>query len=154
MATLRVTEHAIAVDDRPLGQELTLAEWREGVRPEAGRFELSVPNTEDVEGLREIVERFDAVILEFPTFQDGRAYSQARILRERLNYRGEIRARGAVLCDQALFMIRAGFDALDIGDGDAEGFKRSIGAYSFFYQPAADAATPVRSLRAAMRAAA
>lgn len=154
MAILHITDAGVFVAERSTGQEITLAEWRAGVRPEAGRFELSIPNTEDIEGLSDIVSRFDAVILEFPQFQDGRAYSQARVLRERLNYRGEIRARGAVLCDQALFMVRSGFDALDIGAGDVDGFKRALGAYSAYYQPAADRATPVRDLRAAKRAAA
>lgn len=154
MVTLRIIDGDIFIDDRSIGPEITIAEWREGVRPEAGRFELSVPNTEDVEALSEVIGRFNAVILEFPTFQDGRAYSQARILRERLGYKGEIRARGAVLCDQALFMVRSGFDALDIGGGDVEGFRRSLAAYSAFYQPAADAAPVVRDLRAAKRAAA
>lgn len=154
MATLRVTENGVTVDDRPLGEEITLAEWRAGVRPEAGRFELLLPNTEDIEALGDVVRRFDAVILEFPEFKDGRAYSQARVLRERLGYKGEIRARGAVLCDQALFMLRAGFDALEIGGGDAEGFRRAISAYSYYYQPAADGVAPVHALRAAKRAAA
>ena len=96
MATLRIKDGFITVETRLVGQEITLAAWRDGVRPEAGRFELSLPNTEDVEEIAEIITRFDATILEFPTFQDGRAYSQARILRERLGYKGEIRARGAV----------------------------------------------------------
>lgn len=154
MATLRITESGIVIDERPRGAEITLAEWRDGVRPEAGRFELSVPNTEDIEELADAVGRFAAVILEFPAFRDGRAYSQARVLRERLGYAGEIRARGAVLCDQALFMARSGFDALDIGDGDADAFKKALGAYTAFYQPAADKSVPVRDLRAARRAAA
>ncbi len=154
MPILRITDDGIAVADRPHGEEITLAEWREGVRPEAGRFELSIPNTEDIEGLAEIIRAFAAVILDFPTFQDGRAYSQARILRERLKFKGEIRARGAVLCDQALFMARAGFNSLEIGEGDADGFRRSLGAYSVFYQPAADKSVPARDLRCADRAAA
>lgn len=154
MATLRITDCGITIGERPHGEEITLAEWRDGVRPEAGRFELSIPNTEDVEALADVVRRFAAVILEFPVFQDGRAYSQARLLRERLGYAGEIRARGAVLCDQALFMVRSGFDALDIGEGDVTAFKKALGAYSAYYQPAADKSVPVRDLRAAKRAAA
>ncbi len=154
MATLRISGKSVLVDEQARGQEITLAQWREGVRPEAGRFELSIPNTEDIELLADVVHRFDAVILEFPALQDGRAYSQARLLRERLDFKGEIRARGVVLCDQALFMMRAGFDALDIGEGDTAGFERAIGAYTAFYQPAADGAIAVRDLRAAKRAAA
>jgi uncharacterized protein (DUF934 family) len=154
MATLRITDKGPAVDARPKGEEISLAQWREGARPEAGRFSLSIPNTEDVDELAEIIAHFDGIILEFPDFKDGRAYSQARILRERLNFKGEVRARGDVLCDQAQFMARAGFDALEIGDGEAEGFIRAIEAYSVFYQPAADGAASARVLRAAKREAA
>jgi hypothetical protein len=51
-------------------------------------------------------------------------------------------------------MVRSGFTALEIGAGDAEGFIRAIGAFTAFYQPAADNAVPVRDLRAAKRVAA
>ena len=54
------------------------------------------------------------VALEFPKFTDGRAYSQARLLRERYGYRGEIRAVGDVLRDQLRFMARSGFDAFEL----------------------------------------
>ena len=124
------------------------------MRPEAWRFALSIPNDEDVDALADIIARFDAVILNFPDFRDGRAYSQARIIRERLGFGGEIRARGAVLCDQSLFMLRAGFDALDIGGGDAVRFVEALGAYSNFYQPAADAAISIALLRSSRRKAA
>ena len=56
------------------------------------------------------------VALEFPKFNDGRAFSQARILRERYGYRGEIRATGKVVRDLLLFMHRCGFDAFETGD--------------------------------------
>ena len=49
--------------------------------------------------------------VDFPKFTDGRAYSQARLLRGRYGYRGELRANGDVLRDQLLFMQRCGFDA-------------------------------------------
>ena len=50
----------------------------------------------------------------FRRFRDGRAYSQARLLRERFGYRGELRATGQVLRDQFVFMLRAGFDAFEV----------------------------------------
>lgn len=149
MATLHLTKGAVAA-----AEEITLAAWRDGVRPEAGRFALVIPNTEDVRALGEAVAGFDAVVLDFPEFKDGRAYSQARLLRERFGYTGEIRARGAVLPDQALFMARVGFTALEIGERDPAPYLAALGAYSVFYQPAADAAPPVHALRARLREAA
>lgn len=135
-------------------EEITLAAWREGVRPEAGRFALVIPNTEDVRALGDAASEFAAVILEFPDFKDGRAYSQARLLRERLGFAGEIRARGAVLPDQALFMARAGFTALEIGERDPAPFEAALAAYTVFYQPAADAVLPAHAFRARLREAA
>jgi hypothetical protein len=69
----------------------------------------------------------------------GRAYSQARQLRERYGFRGELRATGDVLRDQFLFLLRAGFDAFEVKKAaDAPAFAASIGRYSVFYQPSAD----------------
>lgn len=152
MATLHLNK-AVASAPAP-AEEITLAAWRDGVRPEAGRFALVIPNTEDVRGLGPALAAFGAVILHFPEFKDGRAYSQARLLRERMGFDGEIRARGAVVPDQALFMARAGFTALEIGDRDPAPYLAALGAYSVFYQPAADAAIPVHALRARLREAA
>ena len=65
--------------------------------------------------------RLAAVALVFPSFRDGRAYSQARLLRERHGYEGELRATGQVLRDQFVFMLRAGFDAFEVKkEADAE----------------------------------
>src|SRR5262249_33491245 len=74
-----------------------------------------------------------------PTFRDGRAYSQARLLRERYRYRGELRAAGQVLRDQFLFLHRAGFDAFEVSkQKDALAFADAVERYSVFYQPSGD----------------
>src|SRR5215207_4159683 len=69
------------------------------------------PNDRDVSELAPFVDRLALIALRFPVFRDGRAYSQARILREQHGFDGELRATGQVLRDQFLFMLRAGFDA-------------------------------------------
>jgi uncharacterized protein (DUF934 family) len=97
------------------------------------------PNNRDVDDLVPYLERLAVVALVFPTFRDGRAYSQARLLRERYGYRGELRATGQVLRDQFMFMLRAGFDALEAKkDSDAEAFTSTAKRYSVFYQPTGD----------------
>src|SRR5262249_17292732 len=79
------------------------------------------------------------VALVFPNFRDGRAYSQARLLRERHQFRGELRATGQVLRDQLLFMQRAGFDAFEVTkDADAAAFAAAVQRYSVFQQPTGD----------------
>ena len=95
------------------------------------------------------LDRFAVVALEFPKFGDGRAYSYARLLRERYGYRGELRAVGNVLRDQALFMLRCGFDAFELAEDSAlEGWRAALAEISVFYQPTADGRSPVHALRA------
>ena len=94
------------------------------------------------------LDRFAVVALELPVFKDGRAYSYARLLRERYGYRGEVRAVGEVLRDQFLFMRRCGFDAFEVKDENAAGqWREAVSEISVVYQPAADNHTPVWALR-------
>jgi uncharacterized protein (DUF934 family) len=97
------------------------------------------PNNRDIDELAPHLGKLSIVALVFPKFQDGRAYSQARILRERLGFRGELRATGQILRDQFVFMLRAGFDALEVKkDADASVFGAVLKRYSVFYQPTGD----------------
>jgi uncharacterized protein (DUF934 family) len=97
------------------------------------------PNNRSVDDLVPYLDRLAAVALVFPSFRDGRAYSQARLLRERHGYDGELRATGQVLRDQFVFMLRAGFDAFEVKkDADADAFAETVKRYSVFYQPTGD----------------
>jgi uncharacterized protein (DUF934 family) len=97
------------------------------------------PNNRDVDDLVPYLGKLAAVALVFPTFRDGRAYSQARLLRERYKYRGELRVTGQVLRDQFVFMMRAGFDTFEVKkDADAEAFAATARRYTVFYQPTGD----------------
>jgi uncharacterized protein (DUF934 family) len=111
----------------------------ESILPRAGKIGVIWPNNRDVDDLVPHLDRLAVVALVFPTFRDGRAYSQARLLRERFHYRGELRATGQVLRDQFVFMMRAGFDAFDVKkQADAEAFAQTVKRYSVFYQPTGD----------------
>ncbi|MEX0644485.1 MAG: DUF934 domain-containing protein [Parvularculaceae bacterium] len=149
MPTFKLIDGALAPYTEEAPVEIALAEWRAGARPEAGRFALALPNDADVTEVVDSLYKFSAIVLDFPTFRDGRAYSQARLLRERCGYRGEIRARGEVLRDQAYFMARAGFDAFEIDAASAAAFSAALGEFSVVYQPAADSAEPAWRRRAA-----
>lgn len=97
------------------------------------------PNNRDIDDLLPYLGRLAAVALVFPVFRDGRAYTQARLLRERYKFRGELRATGQVLRDQFVFMLRAGFDAFEVKkQSDAEAFAVVAKRYSVFYQPTGD----------------
>jgi uncharacterized protein (DUF934 family) len=104
-----------------------------------GKTGVIWPNSRAVDDLVPYLDRLAAVALVFPTFRDGRAYSQARLLRERHGYDGELRATGQVLRDQFVFMSRAGFDAFEVKkDTDADAFAETMKRYSVFYQPTGD----------------
>ena len=95
------------------------------------------PNDRPESELAPYLARLALIALEFPVFRDGRAYSQARRLRERHGFKGEIRATGDVLRDQFLFMARAGFNAFEVRKpADAEAFIQALNAFSIRYQPA------------------
>lgn len=105
----------------------------------AGKVGVIWPNNRDLDDLVPYLDRLAAVALVFPSFRDGRAYSQARLLRERHGYDGELRATGQVLRDQFVFMSRAGFDAFEVRkDADADAFAATVQRYSVFYQPTGD----------------
>ena len=72
---------------------------------------------EEVEALAYDLPRLAVVALVFPKFRDGRAFTSARLLRERLGFTGQVRAVGEVLREQAGFMVRCGFDAFEPADG-------------------------------------
>ncbi|MHA7873725.1 MAG: DUF934 domain-containing protein, partial [Hyphococcus sp.] len=85
-------------------QEVSLADWRANPLAHAEATALVIANDAPLADIGADLSGFDVIILAFPAFGDGRAYSQARLLRERFSYAGEIRARGDVLRDQVLFM--------------------------------------------------
>jgi uncharacterized protein (DUF934 family) len=111
----------------------------EAILRRAAKVGVIWPNNRDLDDLVPYLERLAAVALVFPSFRDGRAYSQARLLRERHGFDGELRATGQVLRDQFVFMLRAGFDAFEVRkDSDAEAFATTAKRYSVFYQPTGD----------------
>jgi uncharacterized protein (DUF934 family) len=120
----------------------------EGVLQRNGKVGVIWPNNKDVADLKPYLDRLAAVALVFPTFRDGRAYSQARLLRERYGFEGELRATGQVLRDQFIFMLRAGFDAFEVKkEADAAVFAKVAERYSVFYQPTGDGRKTAASQR-------
>ncbi|MEK9753348.1 MAG: DUF934 domain-containing protein [Rhodospirillaceae bacterium] len=98
--------------------------------------------------LGEDLEFLGLVEMEFPAFTDGRPYSNARRLRERYGFGGELRAVGDVLRDQYPLMRRCGFDAFEVAAGErVDNWTRAAAAITTPMQPAADAAPPAISLR-------
>ena len=111
---------------------LTLAQW-EAVR-DAWSVDVPVgvllPNTADVEALVADLPRIALIALEFPKWVDGRAYSQAHVLRARLRYAGEVRATGEVVVDMLPLLQRSGFDAVVLREGERQASaERALGFF-------------------------
>jgi uncharacterized protein (DUF934 family) len=96
---------------------------------------LKVSNEYDVEDIAAELGRFALVALHFPKWVDGRAYSQARLLRSRYRFNGEVRATGDVLVDMLPLLARTGFDAVVLrSDQSLEAAQRSLEFFRGHYQ--------------------
>ena len=105
---------------------------------------------EGPEAIADDLAALPVVGVHFPKFVDGRGYSSARLLRERYDYRGEIRALGDVLHDQLFLMARCGFDAFALKEG--KDIAKAVAAFETFknpYQAAVDQPQPLFRRRAA-----
>ncbi len=115
---------------------------------EASAVGVEVVGDVDVDGLKPFLPRLGLVVVRFDTMKDGRPFSVGRLLRERYAYEKDLRATGPFIPDQALFLLRCGFTSFDVDDGfSIEALKRSIAAYSVWYQRASDRAATVLDLR-------
>jgi uncharacterized protein (DUF934 family) len=96
---------------------------------------LKLANDQDVEDIAADLPRFALVALHFPKWVDGRAYSQARLLRSRYRFQGEVRAIGEVLVDMVPLLARTGFDAAVLRhDQSVEAAERALSFFPGHYQ--------------------
>ena len=94
---------------------------------------------ESLDDIAADLPRFAVIALDFPKYSDGRAFSTARLLREKYRYSGELRAVGNVLNDQIAFMRRVGFDTLEVTHAPMRRalIEGRIADVTLHYQPAA-----------------
>jgi uncharacterized protein (DUF934 family) len=96
---------------------------------------LQLANDVDPLDLHDRIDTIDRIELHFPHFTDGRAYSQAYLLRRRLGFKGDLRATGEVLVDQLIQMQRMGFSsALLQNASDLDDAQRQLEQFAGFYQ--------------------
>jgi uncharacterized protein (DUF934 family) len=133
-------------DDEAIPNEgditVSFTRWQE-IRPTIGvhhgKLGLRLDNVVAPADVAPDLGRFQLIVLNFPKFTDGRAYSQARLLRTRHGYQGELRASGNVLRDQLLFMRRCGFNSFVVGErAIKEDWAKAFGEFDVFYQTAQD----------------
>ena len=96
---------------------------------------VQLGNTAEVEDLADDLPRLALVALNFPKWVDGRAYSQAHVLRARLGYRGQVRATGDVVVDMLPMLQRTGFDAVQLrADQQESSARRALSLVTEHYQ--------------------
>lgn len=105
---------------------------------------VRIANTEDIGQVWAELSQRPLIALEWPKFADGRAFTQARLLRTRFGYAGELRAVGDVARDQMFYMQRCGINAfVPRPDQDLDGCLAALSDFSAAYQAAGDAMVPV-----------
>ena len=146
---------ASLADDAPLPDGVVLVSLarfqaeRDALIARNAPIGVRLKSDQSPELLGEDVHRLSLVVLEFPKFRDGRAFSWARLLRTRLGFAGEVRATGDFLYDQIAYQRRVGFDAWEVADGfTPDEFHRALNEISNVYQPSADGRKTIRQLRA------
>ncbi|MEX0300728.1 MAG: DUF934 domain-containing protein [Kordiimonas sp.] len=100
----------------------------------AGAVGVLVDTETSYTDLAPLVNKLSFVAIDFPAFTDGRGFSLAVRLRKDLGFKGEIRATGHAIPDQALFLLRAGFDTAEVADERKEAFENALSRFSNFYQ--------------------
>jgi uncharacterized protein (DUF934 family) len=135
--------YATEVAGNPAGAViLSVAEWQgERAKWDGGgrRLGLVLLPGHSVEVLAADISRFELIAAEFSGPGEGRGYSQARVLREQWNFKGELRATGYVRRDQLFFMARCGFNSFELPDADLAGAHAALSTFSWAYQPSNDA---------------
>ncbi len=148
IATDDTWQHAPGEGALPAGDMIVpWARWqaeREQLLDHDGRLGVRLKGDDPLEELAPDLEHLSCVALEFPVFKDGRCYSFARLLRERYDFRGDLRAVGDVLIDQVFFMHRCGINVLELReDQDSDAALAAFNRFTVFYQPAADEPLPL-----------
>ncbi len=122
------------------------SQWLENKDSLAGRTDIGIWLDSDAEidlYIKEIAS-LPLIAINFPAFANGRGYSLARLIKERTEFKGELRAIGDVLLDQLFFMKRCGFDAFLLKEGlSAEKALEYLETFSDPYQLAYDKPNPL-----------
>ncbi|HUG73195.1 MAG TPA: DUF934 domain-containing protein [Steroidobacteraceae bacterium] len=106
---------------------------------------LLKPEDQDLGPLLPHLAELPLIAIDFGSSGEGRGYTQARLLRERHGYRGELRAIGKVRADQMYFLARCGFDAFELADGEDPAIAiAQLDRFSVAYQSGPDGLTHPR----------
>ncbi len=155
-----VTDSYVHLDDDsalPADHDITvsLERWHsenDPLKAHSGALGIRLRSDQSPDLIADDLQHVSLITIDFPAFTDGRGFSYARALRERYGFDGEIRATGHLIRDQYLFLVRCGFNAIEIqGANDAQStlaqWQAAMGEFSLFYQNTVDAHSPIMALR-------
>ena len=121
------------------GSILSISQWREAKHIiQEQKIDVAVEFSSNDCSLsdKDEISKAKMVQISFETFKDGRPFTFAKILRKKHNFRGELRAVGHVLPDQFVFLIRCGFDSVEIKEGDKDAWLALLEMdEGLYYQP-------------------
>ncbi|MDQ2075480.1 DUF934 domain-containing protein [Marinimicrobium sp. ABcell2] len=137
----------------PAGQVIVpLSVWQAQQDTLSQRNDVGVwlDSDETPDRLGDALQALPLIAVNFPVFKDGRAFSSARLLRERYGYTGEVRAIGHFIRDQLCYLRRCGVNAFDFGaqEIDLEQALKSLNDFTEYYQAASDERLPLFRRRA------
>ncbi len=137
-----IINQAVAQDAAVLGKNLfTLDTLKDAA---ATPFGLLVGGDVDVKALEAWLPRINLIAIEFPKVVDGRGYSAAYLIRNRLKFTGELRAIGDFTRDQLFFLQRTGFNAMTLRAGeDAQAALTAFDTFTVRYQGSTDEPAPL-----------
>lgn len=136
-----ISDTEATLESLPEGKVIVpLALWiaeRDALRQRLPDVAVWLNGDEEVEPLKDDTEDLPLIAVNFPVFTDGRGFSAGRLLRERYNFRGELRATGYFLRDQLLYLHRCGFSAFTLDDRyTPEEALQALEDFTEFYQGA------------------
>lgn len=125
-------------DDQILPYAYWLAQKAE-IKQKLNRVSIWLDSHDDIAALSDDLSSIDMIALNFPKFGDGRAFTMAHLLQDKFGFKGEIRAIGHPIADQAQFLFRCGVDSIDIPEGqDPAIWVKEATRMSRFYQRSAE----------------
>lgn len=136
--------------DSPVLVPLSLwIESQEQLLSQQRKVGVTITSTDDLSLHGESIAKLPIIEVFFPAFMDGRGFSLGRILRERYNFSGELRAGGNFIRDQLCYLRRCGFNAFHFDDKsiDLKACLDSLHDFSNGYQPSVDQPLPLFARR-------
>lgn len=151
------TPESVAVPPAPTFTMFPLAVWKARKQEllsqetkEGRSIGVWLAPTDDPTDLATDIEQLNLIGICFPKFADGRGYSAATLIRQRLGFKGELRAFGDIGRDQLFYLSRVGFDSFLIPEGrDASDALRGLDDFPETYQTATDQSLPLFRRRVA-----